>query len=83
LAEGEASVTDFAKPDRERELTTAERFVWGECPICKAADGEHCRADVGIQLGVKVDGSRMRDGEGAHLARLQRAPFKVREIPIS
>lgn len=26
-------------------------------------------------------GSRMRDGEGAHVGRLQRAPFKVREVP--
>jgi hypothetical protein len=66
---------------RERELTVAERMVWGVCPICKAADEEPCRADVGLQLGVRADGSRMRDGDGAHLGRLQAAPFRVRLVP--
>ncbi len=64
-----------------RELTTDERFKWGTCPVCEATHGEYCRADVGLQLGVRVDGRRMRDGEGAHLARLNKAPFNVREVP--
>ena len=64
-----------------RELTNDERMKWGDCPICHATHGEYCRADVGIQLGVKVDGSRMRDGEGCHTRRLMDAPFQVREVP--
>lgn len=65
---------------RERDTTQAERFTWGDCPVCKAADGEHCHADVGLQLGQKVDGSRMKDGEGVHVARLQAAPKRVRLV---
>ena len=68
-------------PVRERDLTPAERFVWGECPICGVKDGEPCHADVGVQFGTRVDGRRMRDGEGAHLARLNNAPFRVKEVP--
>lgn len=66
---------------RERELTFDERARWGDCPVCKAPDGEPCCADVGMQLGVRVDGRRMRDGEGVHVGRLQKAPFRVREVP--
>lgn len=66
---------------RERDLSFDEQARWGECPVCKAADGEYCIADMGIQLGVRLDGRRMRDGEGAHLARLQKAPYRVREVP--
>lgn len=69
-------------PNRERELTNDERFRWGECPVCHAADGEHCYADVGVQLGVKANGERMKDGDGAHLARLQNAPFRVKEVAV-
>ena len=65
---------------RERDLTTDERFKWGECPACGAPDGEYCYADVGFQLGVKVGGGRMQDGEGAHMARLNNAPFRVKEV---
>jgi len=64
-----------------RELTQDERFVWGACPVCKAPHGTPCHADVGMQLGVRVDGRRMRDGEGVHVARLQHAPEFVREVP--
>lgn len=67
-------------PIRERELSLQERFVWGECPICHAPDGEPCSADVGLQFGVRVDGQRMKDGDGAHMGRLQLAPFRVREV---
>lgn len=66
---------------RERELSFDERARWGECPVCKAPDTEPCRAEVGIQLGTKLDGSQLKTGEGAHLARLQRAPYRVREVP--
>ena len=61
-----------------REAKIAERLTWGECPVCHAKPGEFCHADVGLQFGVRADGSRMKDGEGAHIARLQRAPLKVR-----
>lgn len=42
-----------------------------------------CRAarTSAYNSGAHVDGSRMRDGEGVHLARLQAAPFRVREVP--
>lgn len=66
---------------RERELTLDEQMRWGECPVCEAADGEPCRANVGLQVGVRLDGRRMRDGEGVHLRRLQWAPQRVREVP--
>lgn len=66
---------------RERNLEMRERLTWGECPVCKAPDGEFCRAAVGLQLGVRVDGKRMEDGDGVHLARIQNAPVRVREVP--
>ena len=66
---------------RERDLTPEERLVWGDCPVCPAKDGEPCHADVGFQVGVRVDGRRMKDGQGAHLGRLQKAPLRVKEVP--
>lgn len=63
-----------------RETTMDERLKWGVCPVCGAKPGEYCRADVGLQLGVKADGTRMKDGEGAHVARLQRSPLKVKLV---
>lgn len=65
---------------RERDLSFEERARWGECPICQAPDGWPCCADVGFQFGVKANGDRMQAGDGAHLGRLQRAPFRVREV---
>lgn len=67
---------------RVRELSADERMKWGDCPACGAPDGEYCRADVGMQLGVRVDGQRMRDGDGAHLARWQKAPLRVKEVAV-
>lgn len=64
-----------------RELSFDERARWGTCPVCKAEHGQPCHADVGIQMGTHVDGSRMRDGEGAHMGRLQNAPDRVKEVP--
>ena len=63
-----------------RETTYEERATWGECPICKAKHGEWCHADVGFQFGVKVNGERMKTGEGAHLSRLQKAPMRVKLV---
>lgn len=67
---------------RERDLSFEDRMRWGECPVCKAPDGTACYAAVGVQLGQRVDGRPMQDGEGAHLARLTNAPFRVREVPV-
>lgn len=65
---------------RERELTFDERAVWGECPVCHAKDGEKCDSAIGLTLGVNVNG--VRPTEGAHLARIQDAPLRVRLVPI-
>lgn len=68
-------------PPIERDTTMSERMTWGVCGVCGAKHGEFCRADVGVQLGVKLDGSRMKDGEGTHLSRLKTAPLRVRLVP--
>lgn len=62
-----------------RELTVNERFKWGECHVCKAPHGEHCRPGIGFPLGMSADGGWPKDG--AHLARLNNAPHRVREVP--
>ena len=64
-----------------RETTYEERATWGICPVCGAGDGEWCHAEIGAQLGVLLDGRRMQTGEGAHLARLQKAPMRVQLVP--
>lgn len=64
-----------------RELTFEDRAKWGICPTCQAQHGEWCHAEVGMQLGVNVNGSRLQTGQGAHLSRLKQAPFNVREVP--
>jgi len=66
----------------EKELTFDERARWGECPICKAQPGEYCFATVGLQLGTRADGNRMQDGDGVHMARLQKAPSKVKLVAV-
>lgn len=48
---------------------------------CRALHGQWCHAEVGLQLGVRLDGRRMQTGEGAHLSRFRRAPTHVRETP--
>lgn len=62
------------------ELTYDERATWGKCPVCDAPEGEWCHAEVGFQVGIRVDGTRMQTGQGAHLARLQRAPQEVSDV---
>lgn len=69
------------RPNRERELSFAERATWGKCPVCEATDGQWCHAEVGLQLGRKVTGQLLQTGEGVHLARLSLAPLRVREVP--
>lgn len=64
---------------RKRELSFQERATWGECPVCKAEDGEPCHPEIGFALGLNVDGSP--PAYGAHLGRLQRAPLQVKEVP--
>jgi hypothetical protein len=63
-----------------RETTYYERAVWGICPICNAPPGEWCYPEAGPVLGVRTDGKQMAQGDGAHLARLQRAPRTVRVV---
>lgn len=65
----------------ERETTVEERMTWGDCPVCRARHGDWCDADVGAQLGVRVDGRRMQSGEGVHLARIRNAPMRVKLVP--
>lgn len=67
---------------RERELTWEERIRWGKCFVCSAEDGEFCHSEVGLTLGQKTDGSRLKTGEGAHIGRLNNAPTRVREVPV-
>ena len=55
--------------ERERELTWHERIRWGDCPACKAKDGELCD-------------HHDQNGERVHLGRLQRAPQRIREVPL-
>ena len=64
-----------------RESTYEERATWGECPACHAKHGEPCNPDVGIPLGVNINGMPPR--EGAHLGRLQRAPMRVQLVAAS
>lgn len=64
-----------------RETTYEERATWGTCPICKAEHGEYCHAEVGMQLGSPAGGGKMKTGDGAHLARISKAPLRVRLVP--
>ena len=66
-----------------KELTFEERATWGECPVCKAEHGHWCHAEIGFQLGIKLNYGRMQTGEGAHLGRLQRAPHHVKLVPTN
>lgn len=70
--------TTLVVPLREglHDLTWNQRIVWGRCPVCSAAPGERCHANVGLTLGVGVDGGPPVDG--VHLGRLNAAPARVR-----
>jgi hypothetical protein len=67
---------------RGRATTLKERMTWGICPVCNAQPGEWCHAAAGFQLGRRVDGRPMQDGDGAHLQRLRRAPMRVQCIAL-
>ena len=62
-----------------KELTFEDRSTWGDCSVCKAVHGEACDSNVGISLGLNAYGKRPIDG--AHLARLQAAPYKIKIVP--
>ena len=64
----------------ERDTTLEERLTWGDCPICGAKHGEYC-LPTALQLGTRLDGKPMTQGEGVHLARIQHAPRRVRLVP--
>ena len=72
---------DKAYDYTDRETTFEERATWGKCQVCGADHGEWCHAEIGAQLGVRADGQRAKTGEGAHLARLQKAPMRIRMVP--
>ena len=63
-----------------KELTTEERMTWGECPVCHAKHGENCDPGMGLQLGLGIGPI---NPEGAHLGRLNNAPFKVELRPVA
>lgn len=67
--------------ERVRELTYDQRATWGECPICKASDGQWCDSNKGIPLGFTASGEL--PPSGVHLGRLYRAPFRVREVAVA
>ncbi len=63
--------------DRERELSFEERILWGRCPVCGAEDGAACDASIGLNLTMTAGAA---PPVGAHLGRLQNAPFTVIEV---
>lgn len=63
---------------KRRLATYEERSVWGTCPACKAEAGQPCNPDVGLSIGVNVNGQR--PAGGVHLGRLQRAPMFVQLV---
>ena len=63
-----------------KELNYEERATWGACPVCGAKPGEWCDANTGFVLGVNIHGKPPTDG--AHLARLNNAPFRVELVPV-
>lgn len=66
-----------------RELSAAERFTWAECPGCKAKHGEACKSAIGDEAGIREFATdEQGNAFSAHFARTQRAPFKVREVPV-
>lgn len=63
-----------------KELTWDERITWGECQVCHAKHGESCRSEIGLHMGCRVCGGKVKTGEGVHLGRLQHAPSFVRMV---
>jgi len=60
--------------NRVRKLTYEERATWGKCPVCQAGPGEWCNPQIGVAMGRTVYGEP--PNQGAHMGRLQEAPFK-------
>lgn len=48
---------------KERELLPHERAKWGECPVCRAREGDDCNPQLGVW--------------GVHFGRINRAPKAV------
>jgi hypothetical protein len=63
----------------ERDATWEEQCTWGTCPVCGATPGEHC-LPTSLQLGTRLDGKPMTQGEGVHLVRIQHAPRRVKLV---
>ena len=81
LQEMAADLTpNLAQLQTGRPTTYDERATWGTCPVCQAAPGEWCHAEVGLQLGTPAGGGKMQTGSGAHLARLQPAPDHIKLV---
>lgn len=76
-----AAPTPSYAPPVERDLTWDERRSWGTCPVCEALHGSPCHPEVGLRLGVTVDGRPPADG--VHLGRLQAAPQRIRLTPTT
>lgn len=64
-----------------RELSFDERAKYGDCPVCDAKHGQACDGNIGIPFGRTPSGSPPSDA--AHLARLNEAPRRVREVAIA
>ena len=65
-------------PLAPRDLSFNERATWGECPVCHAPHGRNCDPSVGIPLGLNARGEPAHGG--AHLGRLNNAPFRVKLV---
>lgn len=62
-----------------RELSYDEMARYGTCPVCLASHGEPCDPNLGIPLGRTISGALPQNG--VHVARLNAAPRRVREVP--
>jgi len=64
----------------DRELTYRERAVYGTCPVCGVGPGKRCDPNIAIPLVADRPGGV---APLAHLARIQNAPRRVLEAPIT
>lgn len=68
-------------PEIIRELTFADRAKYGYCEVCGSQHGEPCDPHIGIPLGLNAEGNPAAGG--AHLARLRKAPHRVKEVRVT